>query len=72
MVWLCFLFTLGQSESAALQYRIGEGMPELAKLRKDFEAAEKSSATQPGPTVEIRIPAELATTSNRQVGSCRD
>jgi hypothetical protein len=44
-------------------------MPELAKLRRDFEATERNNATHsPGPTVEIRIAAELATTSNRQVG----
>lgn len=46
-------------------------MPELAKLRKEYvESVERtSSANGSGPTVEIRIPAELATTTNRQVSA---
>lgn len=34
----------------------------------EYESAPKnSSANESGPTVEIRIPAEFATTANRQV-----
>jgi len=59
----------GRPESTSIVYRVGEGMPELAKLRKEYvESGERnSSANGSGPTVEIRIPAELATTTNRQV-----
>jgi hypothetical protein len=49
-------------------------MPELTMLWKDYEAnaatvatESKTISSQAGFTVEIRIPADLATTSNRQV-----
>jgi hypothetical protein len=49
-------------------------MPELTKLRKDHDAknaatvaTESNIPSNAGLTVEIRIPADLATTSNRQV-----
>jgi hypothetical protein len=49
-------------------------MPELTKLRKDYDAKNAATvATESNIpsnailTVEIRIPADLATTSNRQV-----
>lgn len=43
-------------------------MQELIKLWKDFEASEdfKNDARN-GPTLEIRIPAEYVTATNRQV-----
>jgi hypothetical protein len=51
-------------------------MPELTMLWKDYEANAATVATesktipsQAGFTVEIRIPADLATTSNHQVRS---
>jgi hypothetical protein len=49
-------------------------MPELTKLRKDHDAknaatvaTESNIPSNAGLTVEIRIPADLATTSNRQI-----
>jgi hypothetical protein len=65
--------TAGQAESLALLYRIGERVPELAKLWKHYGPNAATGATkdnissQAGFTVEIRIPADLATTSNHQV-----
>lgn len=45
-------------------------MPELAKLWKEYESGERNSPDNgSGPTVEIRIPAEHATTNNRQVAT---
>ncbi|XP_073389172.1 uncharacterized protein [Physcomitrium patens] len=58
----------GRPESLFINYRPGEGIPELAKFRKEYESGERiSSANGSGPTVEIRIPAEYATTNNRQI-----
>jgi hypothetical protein len=63
----------GQSESLALLYQIGKGLPELAKLWKHYGPNAATGATkdnissQDGFTVEIHIPADLATTSNHQV-----
>jgi hypothetical protein len=63
----------GQSESLALLYRIGEGVPELAKLWKHYGpnvatgATKDNISSQAGLTVEIHIPADFATTSNHQV-----
>ncbi|CAK9193215.1 unnamed protein product [Sphagnum troendelagicum] len=65
--------THGQSESLALLYRIGEGVPELAKLWKHYGpnvatgATKDNISSQTGLTVEIHIPADLATTSNHQI-----
>ncbi|XP_024382608.1 uncharacterized protein [Physcomitrium patens] len=58
----------GRAESSFINYRVGEGMPELAKLRKEYDSGERNSSDNGwGPAVEIRIPAEHATTNNRQV-----
>ena len=51
-------------------YKVGECMQELIKLWKEYEAsqADKSGeSSQSGPTLEIRIPAEHVTATNRQV-----
>lgn len=48
-------------------------MQDLIKLWKEYEAsqADKSSEiANNGPTLEIRIPAEHVTATNRQVRSC--
>ncbi|CAM6103266.1 unnamed protein product [Calypogeia fissa] len=68
------------AENFTLMYRAGEGLQEeLRKIRKEFKdrygkltAEQQSSqavvaAAAGSPTIEVRIPAELATTSNRQV-----
>lgn len=65
---MCALFLTGRAESSFINYRVGEGMPELAKLRKEYDSGERNSSDNGwGPAVEIRIPAEHATTNNRQV-----
>lgn len=59
----------GSSETAAITYRPGEYMPELTKLWKEYESLKNGEGTSlgQGPTIEIRIPAKLVTTSNHQV-----
>lgn len=45
-------------------------MQELKKLWKEFESSQTEKAaesTNNGPTLEIRIPAEYVTATNRQV-----
>ncbi|KAJ7518413.1 hypothetical protein O6H91_21G067900 [Diphasiastrum complanatum] len=58
----------GRSEISALVYKVGEGLPELTRLWKDFVSANPDNvASTSTPTIEIRITPRLATTSNRQV-----
>ncbi|KAK3163722.1 hypothetical protein QOZ80_1AG0007440 [Eleusine coracana subsp. coracana] len=60
----------GKSEVSAIVYKAGECMQELLKSWKEFEAiqdAGSSESRQTGPTLEIRIPAEFVTSTNRQV-----
>ncbi|CAO2836538.1 unnamed protein product [Amaranthus hypochondriacus] len=51
-------------------YKVGECMQELTKLWKEFELSQKDKSSDDlsnGPTLEIRIPAEHVTATNRQV-----
>ncbi|RLM55179.1 hypothetical protein C2845_PM10G05170 [Panicum miliaceum] len=60
----------GKSEAPAIVYKAGECMQELLKSWKEFEAtqdAKNAESLQNGPTLEIRIPAEFVTSTNRQV-----
>ncbi|KAF0909244.1 hypothetical protein E2562_032956 [Oryza meyeriana var. granulata] len=60
----------GKSEVSAIVYKAGECMQELLKSWKEFEAApeaKNAESAQNGPTLEIRIPAEFVTSTNRQV-----
>lgn len=60
----------GKSEVSAIVYKAGECMQELLKSWKDFEATQDAAnveSLQNGPTLEIRIPAEFVTSTNRQV-----
>nr|CAB3453273.1 unnamed protein product [Digitaria exilis] len=60
----------GKSEVPAIVYKAGECMQELLKSWKEFEAtqdAKNAESLQNGPTLEIRIPAEFVTSTNRQV-----
>ncbi|KAA8522644.1 hypothetical protein F0562_012995 [Nyssa sinensis] len=64
------LHVLGKPEVSTVVYRVGECMQELIKLWKEYESslADKSGeSSQNGPTLEIRIPAEHVTATNRQV-----
>ncbi|KAL4562573.1 hypothetical protein LXL04_034782 [Taraxacum kok-saghyz] len=55
--------TTGKGEvSGHVIYRVGECMQELIKLWKEYETAATG-----GPTLEIRIPAEHVSATNRQV-----
>lgn len=54
----------------AVVYKIGECMQELIKLWKEYESSLADKACegpQNGPTLEICIPAEHVTATNRQV-----
>ncbi|XP_062158865.1 uncharacterized protein LOC133866374 [Alnus glutinosa] len=60
----------GKAEVSSVVYKVGECMQELIKLWKEYKAleAEKSGeSSSNGPTLEIRIPAEHVTATNRQV-----
>lgn len=55
---------------SSIVYRVGECMQELIKIWKEYESsqAEKvGDSSQTGPTLEIRIPAEHVSATNRQV-----
>eukprot|EP00246_Nothoceros_aenigmaticus_P003464 TRINITY_DN14626_c0_g1_i1.p1 TRINITY_DN14626_c0_g1~~TRINITY_DN14626_c0_g1_i1.p1 ORF type:complete len:765 (+),score=161.52 TRINITY_DN14626_c0_g1_i1:436-2730(+) len=55
-------------DPSPLRYRVGDGMPELGRIHKDYIASRQAkSAGDLGPTVDILIPAELVTTTNKQV-----
>ncbi|XP_065874040.1 uncharacterized protein [Euphorbia lathyris] len=60
----------GKSEVSSVVYKVGECMQDLIKLWKEYESfqTEKNDeSNQNGPTLEIRIPAEHVTATNRQV-----
>lgn len=68
---LTLLFS-GKSEISSVVYKVGECMQELIKLWKEHEAShgEKNGETSvTGPTLEIQIPSEHVTATNRQVRS---
>jgi hypothetical protein len=74
MWYLCELYSLlfvaGKSEVSAIVYKAGECMQELLKSWKEFDVtqdATNAESLQHGPTLEIRIPAEFVTSTNRQV-----
>ncbi|ONI14429.1 hypothetical protein PRUPE_4G280600 [Prunus persica] len=59
----------GKNEVSSVVYKVGECMQELIKLWKEYEVSqgEKNESCLTGPTLEIRIPAEHVTATNRQV-----
>ncbi|XP_022717557.1 zinc finger CCCH domain-containing protein 13-like isoform X2 [Durio zibethinus] len=60
----------GKPEVSSVVYKVGECMQELIKLWKEYEASQadkNGESSQSGPTLEIRIPAEHVTATNRQV-----
>ncbi|KAK1300630.1 hypothetical protein QJS10_CPB13g00891 [Acorus calamus] len=60
----------GKSEVSAVVYKVGECMHELLKSWKEYEESldnKTDEKLQNGPTLEIRIPAEHVTATNRQV-----
>lgn len=62
--------SLGKPDISTVVYRVGECMPELMKLWKEHESSQPDKmgeSSQNRPTLEIRIPAEHVTATNRQV-----
>eukprot|EP00258_Populus_trichocarpa_P032083 XP_024448102.1 uncharacterized protein LOC7484105 isoform X1 [Populus trichocarpa] len=60
----------GKSEVSSVIYKVSECMQELIKLWKEYEASQSdknSESSHKGPTLEIQIPAEHITATNRQV-----
>ncbi|KAG6737219.1 hypothetical protein POTOM_058732 [Populus tomentosa] len=59
----------GKSEVSSVIYKVSECMQELIKLWKEYETSQSdknSESSHKGPTLEIRIPAEHITATNRQ------
>ena len=66
------LLVSGKLEANTVVYRVGECMQELMKLWKEYESSQADKTgenSQYSPTLEIRIPAEHVTATNRQVRS---
>lgn len=60
----------GKPEVSTVVYKVGECMQELIKLWKEYESSQadkNGESSSNGPTLEIRIPAEHVTATNRQV-----
>ncbi|KAI4347425.1 hypothetical protein L6164_008240 [Bauhinia variegata] len=60
----------GKVEVSSVVYKVGECMQELIKLWKEHESTQmekNGESSNNGPTLEIRIPAEHVTATNRQV-----
>lgn len=68
-----FIFVLCsvKSEQSAVAYKPGECMQELLKSWKEFDSssqeAKNGEGLHSGPALEIRIPSEYVTSTNRQV-----
>ncbi|KAH9664600.1 zinc finger CCCH domain-containing protein [Citrus sinensis] len=59
-----------KAELSSVVYKVGECMQDLLKLWKEYEASQadkNGEIVNNGPTLEIRIPAEHVTATNRQV-----
>lgn len=67
----CDVFDAGKSDVSTVVYRVGECMQELLNLWKEYQSSNTSDNTSESskslPTLEIRIPAEHVTATNRQV-----
>ncbi|KAJ7975552.1 zinc finger CCCH domain-containing protein 13-like isoform X2 [Quillaja saponaria] len=60
----------GKAEVPYVVYKVGECMQELIKLWMEYESSQmekNAESSKSGPTLEIRIPAEHVTATNRQV-----
>ncbi|XP_019452366.1 PREDICTED: uncharacterized protein LOC109354365 [Lupinus angustifolius] len=62
----------GKIEVSSVVYKVGESMQELIKLWKEYESSQShleqnGGSSNYGPTLEIRIPSEHVTATNRQV-----
>ncbi|XP_010521654.1 PREDICTED: zinc finger CCCH domain-containing protein 13 [Tarenaya hassleriana] len=62
--------SLGKSEVPTVTYKVGECMQELIKLWKEYESSHPDKSgdfANNGPILEVRIPADHVTATNRQV-----
>ncbi|KAL0728421.1 hypothetical protein Bca4012_024514 [Brassica carinata] len=60
----------GKPEVSVVVYKVGGCMQELIKLWKEYESSQPDKSgdfASNGPTLEVRIPAEYGTATNRQV-----
>ncbi|KAE9589703.1 putative histone deacetylation protein Rxt3 [Lupinus albus] len=62
----------GKIELSSVVYKVGENMQELIKLWKEYVSSQchleqNGGSSNYGPTLEIRIPSEHVTATNRQV-----
>ncbi|KAL2325219.1 hypothetical protein Fmac_024277 [Flemingia macrophylla] len=60
----------GKVEVSSVVYKVGESMQELIKLWREYDSSQKEKNVESpsnGPTLEIRIPSEHVTATNRQV-----
>ncbi|KAF8046982.1 hypothetical protein N665_3277s0001 [Sinapis alba] len=60
----------GKAEVSVVVYKVGECLQELIKLWKEYESSQPDKSgdfASNGPTLEVRIPAEHVTATNRQV-----
>ncbi|XP_020238911.1 zinc finger CCCH domain-containing protein 13 isoform X1 [Cajanus cajan] len=59
----------GKAEVSSVIYKVGESMQELIKLWEEYESSQMDKnveSSSNGPTLEIRIPSEHVTATNRQ------
>lgn len=69
---ILWCYHTGKADVSCVVYKIGGCMQELLKLWKEFQSSQADKtceSSQNGPTLEIRIPAEHVTATNRQVRS---
>ncbi|PNX96026.1 zinc finger CCCH domain-containing protein 13-like [Trifolium pratense] len=62
----------GKVEVSFVAYKVGESIQELTKLWKEYESSQSQiekngESSNNGPTLEIRIPSEYVTATNRQL-----
>lgn len=60
----------GKPDVSTVLYRVGECMQELTKVWNEYESSQSdkmSGSSSSGPTIDIRIPAEHVSATNRQV-----
>ncbi|KAF8412000.1 hypothetical protein HHK36_004559 [Tetracentron sinense] len=68
----CCVSVAGKPEISTVVYKVGECMQELLKLWKEYESSQDKTNDENshnGPTLEIRVPAEYITATNRQVST---
>ncbi|CAL0321088.1 unnamed protein product [Lupinus luteus] len=74
LIMSAFIFcrSQGKIEVSSVVYKVGESMQQLIKSWKEYESSQfhleqNGGSSNYGPTLEIRIPSEHVTATNRQV-----